>query len=247
MTLPALHPRLAALPPQLIIFDKDGTLIDFHAMWGHWAIGLAERLERASGRPLASQLYERFAFDPATGRIAPEGHLAITPVAGLHALVIQLLQDNGLSAAEAEQVLAQAWYQPDPVALARPLADLSTLFNALRAYGLKIAIATSDDRSLTETTLENLGLAPLVDRLACADDGLPIKPEPDMILSICRDLAIPPAKTIMVGDNLVDLEMGRRAAAGLVIGVLSGLAAAQTLAPHADLLLPTVAHLLQHA
>jgi phosphoglycolate phosphatase-like HAD superfamily hydrolase len=227
----------------LIIFDKDGTLIDFHAMWGHWAGGLAERLEQISGRPLAAQLFKIFDFDPAAGRIAPEGHLALTPVAGLHALVIQLLRNNGLSAAKAEQLLAQAWYRPDPVALARPLADLPYLFNTLRAHGCKIAIATSDDRSLTETTIDKLGLAPLVDDLACADDGLPIKPEPDMILSLCRSLAIPPAKTAMVGDNLVDLEMGRNAAAGLVIGVLSGLASAQTLAPHADLLLPTVAAL----
>ena len=31
---------------ELVIFDKDGTLIDFHAMWGGWAETLAERLER---------------------------------------------------------------------------------------------------------------------------------------------------------------------------------------------------------
>ena len=24
----------------VVIFDKDGTLIDFHAMWGGWARGL---------------------------------------------------------------------------------------------------------------------------------------------------------------------------------------------------------------
>ena len=27
-----------------IIFDKDGTLLDFNAMWGGWVVALADRL-----------------------------------------------------------------------------------------------------------------------------------------------------------------------------------------------------------
>ena len=34
--------------PQLVIFDKDGTLIDFQQMWGRWAIGFAERMMMSS-------------------------------------------------------------------------------------------------------------------------------------------------------------------------------------------------------
>ena len=34
---------------QAIIFDKDGTLIDFDAMWGGWALVLAEQLHQVSG------------------------------------------------------------------------------------------------------------------------------------------------------------------------------------------------------
>ena len=29
----------------LVVFDKDGTLLDFHAMWGGWAIELGRRLD----------------------------------------------------------------------------------------------------------------------------------------------------------------------------------------------------------
>jgi phosphoglycolate phosphatase-like HAD superfamily hydrolase len=32
-----------------IIFDKDGTLIDFDAMWGGWVIYLAEQYHLESG------------------------------------------------------------------------------------------------------------------------------------------------------------------------------------------------------
>ena len=34
---------------QAIIFDKDGTLIDFDAMWGGWTIHLAGQLHEISG------------------------------------------------------------------------------------------------------------------------------------------------------------------------------------------------------
>ena len=35
---------------QAIIFDKDGTLIDFDFMWGRWTLQLAERLQTVTGR-----------------------------------------------------------------------------------------------------------------------------------------------------------------------------------------------------
>ena len=51
----------------------------------------------------------------------------------------------------------------------------------------------------------------------------------------------------MAGDNVPDLQMGRAAGVGFTLGVLSGLASAADLAPHADLLLPSVAELLTKA
>jgi phosphoglycolate phosphatase-like HAD superfamily hydrolase len=36
---------------QAIIFDKDGTLIDFDAMWGGWVVYLAEQIKTVSVLP----------------------------------------------------------------------------------------------------------------------------------------------------------------------------------------------------
>jgi HAD superfamily hydrolase (TIGR01549 family) len=239
-----LHPKLATFGPALIIFDKDGTLIDFQAMWGSWAIELAHRLERATGRTLAGQFFSTLGFDPNTGQIAPDGHLAVTPQDGLRALTVEAARAAGLSLEAARTAAAMAWHIPDPVAMARPLADLKELFSTLRAAEAKIAVATSDDRALTAATLEALGVASLVEALACADDGRPLKPAPDMVLAICQSLNISPAKTAVVGDNVVDLQMARNAGAGLAIGVLSGVGTEARLAAYADLLLPTIAGLI---
>lgn len=244
------HPRISAFfsagerSGGLIIFDKDGTLIDFHAMWGGWIVELARRLEAASGRAVAARLFDAVRYDAASGRVDPGGPLAIASMAELRALTAELLRAEGLPEVRAEAAAKDAWLIPDPVALARPLADLPALFGALRGRGLRIAVATTDDRAPTLATLQALSVAPLVDALACGDDGRPIKPAPDAILALCQGLGVPPARSAMVGDTAADLQMGRAAGVGLNVGVLSGVGTTELLAPLADVLLPSVAGLL---
>lgn len=229
---------------KLIIFDKDGTLIDFDAMWGGWIMTLARHLEAAAYIPIAPQLFRAVGFDPASGAVAPGGPLAVSTMDGIRALAAEVLRDAGLSAESAEAAVQQGWYLPDPVALAQPLADLPRLFGDLRARGLRIAVATTDDRGPTEATLAALGIAELVDGLACGDDGFPIKPAPDAIVKLCQQLGVAPAQALMIGDTLADMLMGRNAGAGQVVGVLSGVGTAELLAPYADVLLPSVAALI---
>jgi phosphoglycolate phosphatase len=224
----------------LVIFDKGGTLIDFYKMWRAWVVELARRLERVTGLVLAGRFFSAVGFEPDTGQIAPQGRLATETMADLRAWTAAWLCQAGLSRRKAEQAVAVAWFVPDPVAEARPLTDLPALFNALRARGLKVAIATMDDRAPTEATLASLGVAPLVDALVCADDGLALKPAPDMVWAVCRATGVEPARAVVVGDAEMDLLMGRAAGVGLVVGVLSGVAPKDMLAPHADVLLTSV-------
>jgi phosphoglycolate phosphatase len=242
---PRLNPQLAAFAPELIVFDKDGTLIDFQAMWAGWVTELAQQLETAAGVPITNQLFKAIGFEPGTEWIDPDGELAVTPMAGLHALTSGVLRTVGLSPQAAKAVMAIVWHLPDPIALARPLTDLALLFSTLRLHGVKIAVATSDNHAATETMLAALGIASLVDAVICADDGVPVKPATDMVLTVCDQLNVPCAKTVVIGDNVPDLQMGRTAGVGLVIGVLSGVGSEDMLAPHADMLLPNIGNLLQ--
>jgi phosphoglycolate phosphatase len=105
-------------------------------------------------------------------------------------------------------------------------------------------VATSDDRVPTERTLAALGVAGLVDATVCADDGIPVKPDPAMLLHLCATVGAAPARTAMVGDSVADLRMGRAAGTGLCIGVLSGTSTEAELTPWADLVLPSIGALL---
>lgn len=230
--------------PRLIIFDKDGTLIDFHHMWAAWLTQLAQQIEAAAGVPLAAELLRAMGFDPETQRVDPRGRLALLPMDELRRVTAGVLRESGVAPARVEEILAAHWRPPDPLALAKPVADLAALFGALRARGIVLALATSDDRAPTETLLRELGLSGHVAALVCADDGLPIKPAADMILHLCRVLAIAPAEVMMVGDSVDDLRMGRAAGVGMTVGVLSGLSSVELLEPFADVVIPSVASLL---
>lgn len=228
----------------LVIFDKDGTIIEFGSMWSGWAVAIADALLVAVGRSVDGPLFEMLGYDAATGVVRPGGGLAATPMARLRERTHEVLVHEGISDEDAERVLAATWHAPDPVGLARPLADLPAVFARLRGSGRCVAIATSDDREPTERTLAAFGLTGSIDAIACADDGIPVKPAPDMVLSLCADTGVAPARTAVVGDSAADLLMARAAGAGLAIGVLTGVGGRADLAPHADHLIDSIDELL---
>lgn len=230
---------------ELVIFDKDGTLIDFQSMWAGWVRLLAGDLEGATGRPLADPLYLLLGVDRERGVVRSHGLLAATPMARIREHVVAMLRDQGLSAGQAETAVASAWRPPDPVELARPVTDLRALLATLRGSGRRLAVATSDDRGPTERTLTWLGIADQFDELACADDGEPVKPSPAAVLRLCANLAVAPIRTAVVGDSPADLAMGRAAGAGRVIGVLTGVAERSTLEALADVVLASIAELVR--
>ncbi|MFI5225870.1 MAG: HAD family hydrolase [Candidatus Limnocylindrales bacterium] len=238
---PAADPFDVLLRHRLVVFDKDGTLIEFHAMWGGWAVELASDLETATHRSIREPLFDALGVDWRTARILPHGALAATPMSTLRAVAVDIVARAGCPDGAAEAAVQAAWHPPDPVALAEPFTDLVALFEALRAAGTRVAVATTDDREPTERTMAALGLADLVDGTVCADDGLPVKPAPDMIEALCDRLHVTAGDVALVGDSPADLLMGRAARVRTTIGVLSGTGTTAELGPLADLLLPSVA------
>jgi phosphoglycolate phosphatase len=231
---------LKQFKPQAIIFDKDGTLIDFDAMWGNWALQLADRLQASMELNVRQALCECFGYDIARRKILPDGKLTCTPMWQLRELMLEVVASFGIPATEASCAVAKAWHVPDPVSLARPFTDIQKLFVNIHKLGIKIAIATTDDREPTRAMLEGFGVKDFVNTMVCADDGIKAKPAPDMVTTICQRINVHPSSVIVIGDTVADLQMARSAGAGYVIGVLSGVGSLANLTPLADILIDTV-------
>ncbi len=238
---PGLSPLLDGI--ELVVFDKDGTLIDFHAMWGGWALEFGRRLDGSTRRPVAGDVFAAIGFDPASGLVRAGAPLAVATMAEIAELSAAVIRRWCPSVAAARRAVESAWFEPDPVATAVPTADLGELFGRLRDGGRRIAVATTDDRAPTEATLRALGIREQVSALACGDDGVGVKPHPAMLLAICATVAIPPDRTAVVGDTPADLAMGRSAGAGRVIGVLTGVGNRTELEPIADAVLGSIEEL----
>ena len=82
----------------------------------------------------------------------------------------------------------------------------------------------------------------LFDFVAGCDSGYGGKPAPGQLLAFAAAVGVDPSQAVMVGDSLHDLHAGL--AAGMKrAAVLTGIAEAAELAPHADVVLPDISHL----
>ncbi len=229
---------------ELVVFDKDGTLIDFNAMWAGWADEIGRRLEAATRRPIAGDVFAAIGYDPVAGRARTGSPIAIATMGEIREVIAAVVRRWCPSVAAARRAVEAAWYEPDPVATARPIGDLGVLFATLRAAGVLIAVATTDDRAPTEVTLRALGLRGDVAALACGDDGVGVKPDPAMVLALCQATGVDPGRTAVFGDTPADLAMGRAAGLRVVAGVLSGVGSRAELEPIADVVLGSVGELV---
>lgn len=214
-----------------LIFDKDGTLFDFRRSWGVWSERLLARLTEDAA--LQARLAEAIGYypdrqdfhpdSPVIAGTAPEIAAALLPHlpgTNLEGLVAQM---NAL-AAEAEMVQA---------------VPLRPLFQAFRARGLAIGLATNDTELPARRHLEAHDLLDLFDFVAGYDSGFGGKPAPGQLLGFARQTGLDPSEIAMVGDSRHDMEAA--GAAGMArVAVLTGIARAGDLHPHADVVLADI-------
>ncbi|WP_324753683.1 HAD family hydrolase [Roseovarius sp. Pro17] len=218
-----------------IIFDKDGTLFDFHTTWADWTRTLLGHLsERHGADPEA--LARAIQFDLAECRFLPTSPMiGATSREGAETLAVAI---PGSDADEIEEYIkitsAQAPLQP-AVPLDPFLTDLS-------ARGLKIGLVTNDTDHGARAHLTSAGVLDHFDFVAGYDTGHGFKPAAGPLLAFARQTGLDPTRCVMVGDSTHDLKAGR-AAKMLTLGVLTGIAETAELAPLADDVLPDIGHI----
>jgi phosphoglycolate phosphatase-like HAD superfamily hydrolase len=230
----------------LVIFDKDGTLIDFSHLWARKTILAVERLAAGvqGDAALRDDLYCALGYDAERELFAGQGPILTAAMSKLYTIAAAVLYRHGCGWLDAELAVEQHFIPAmtgDVAAeMVRPTADLLSLFAALTAVGVHIAVITSDDHRPALATLRLLDVASYVQFLAGADDAYPPKPAPDAILAACAHFGAPPTRTAMVGDSTTDLLMGQRAGVGLRIGVLTGVMEREALEAYAHGVLGSV-------
>lgn len=222
-----------------ILFDKDGTLVDFQATW--FAIGDLLALRAADGdRARADALLAIAGYDFAAHRFKADSVFAAGTNADIVALWYPGLDDAGRQAMTRH---FDTFTAAEGARQSVPLAGCREAVAELRRRGLRLGVATNDSTSGAEQTLAALGMSALFDAAYGYDAVANPKPAPDAVYAFADLTGLKPSQIAMVGDNRHDLEMARAAGVGLAVGVLSGTGTQETLARLADVILGSVAEL----
>lgn len=215
-----------------LLFDKDGTLFDFHLSWGSWAAELIEGLSEglpARGAEIAKCLefdLKNKAFRP--GALSIAGTVSEQATAMLPALPgwrIDTLEAHLVAAAGRARMV--------------PATPLGPLMSTLQGAGYRIGVATNDAESAARIHLEDAEIITYFDYIAGYDSGYGAKPDPGMCKGFADATGLTPASCAMIGDSTHDLIAGRDAGM-TTIAVLTGAAEEAELAPFADAVLPDI-------
>ena len=98
----------------------------------------------------------------------------------------------------------------------RPKPGAVEYLRALRAHGVRLAVATSLPPSLRDPAMEHAGIRSLFDAVASVDDvGDVGKEEPDVYLLAARLLGVEPSDCVVFEDLLTAVRSARRAGMGV--------------------------------
>ena len=222
-----------------ILFDKDGTLLDFHASWSGLYRTLA--LELCGGdRAAADRLLETGGMDPTTGRVRAGSVLAAGNTIDIAKAWFPEFQPDDL--ARMVKRIDRTFYE-NGVRCSVPVAGLRQTLDRLAASGLFMGVATSDGTEAARAAIGALGLSNHLPHIFGYDSVARPKPAPDMVYAFAEATGTALADIAVVGDNLHDLHMARSAGAGAAIGVLTGTGERHDLAALADAVLDSIGDL----
>ena len=220
--------------PRGIIFDKDGTLFDFSRTWEAWAHAFLKRISNTDDR--AVELGRAIGFDLNARRFEPDSiAIAGTPLQVAAAIgaslphltmeeLVDVINDEACKAPQAEVVA------------------LSGFMKDLQRDGFQLGLVTNDAEEPARAHLQKAGILTYFRFIAGSDSGFGAKPDPGQLLASAGAMTLSPEEVLMVGDSTHDLIAAARAGMPAV-GVLTGLAPADKLAPFSQAVLPHIGHL----
>ncbi|TXR46420.1 HAD family hydrolase [Phyllobacterium endophyticum] len=224
-----------------ILFDKDGTLVDFNRTWFGITMELAHKAADGD-EERARALVEAGGYDWEMEKFRGGSIIA----AGTINDIVDLWHPE-LTLEEKRMRIQEydAYAAEEGSRRAVGIEGLQATLEALVTQGFVLGIATNDSEAGARATAESLGLTRWFSVIIGYDSVARAKPHADQLHLFAARTGLAPDAIAMVGDNAHDLEMAHAAGAGLAIGVLSGNSTLDDLAHLGDAILGSIAELPQ--
>jgi phosphoglycolate phosphatase len=217
---------------KMVIFDKDGTLIDIHHYWCSMIEFRADsfvdslRLNSSDKIELYNKLVDGMGIDLDSKKMKPEGPVGIKPRGFIMnvALDIMKIYDSSYTIEMVESIFKEvdSYSQTKLLKIVKPLPNMRQLLDDLKSAKIKISIATTDLTNRAILAMESLEVRDYFIDIVGADLVNNPKPKPDLVNYILHKNGLTANEAIVVGDSIVDLEMAQNANCRF-IGVKTGL------------------------
>lgn len=228
-----------------ILFDKDGTLLEFDKTW----------------RPVASEVINRIVSHY---KLDSSYKKKLSEAIGLFDNHID--SNSSLSSGTNRDVALDFFFACPQIENEDEFISWSTnTFNEvanifpfytvdgaketiknLKENGIVIGLSTADSVANANIFLEKSGLLPYFDFIG-ADDGI-INPKPatDYMDNFCKEFSLKPSEVMVVGDTLTDMDFGINSGAGIKLGVLTGTSSKKILTTKADLVTNSIKDIIKN-
>lgn len=233
-----------------ILFDKDGTLVDFFSLWLKAALDVTPVFLRENNLDDNAQMtdYVLRAMGVEDGKVDPKGALAYKSYQEIAEDICRALEEKGivLDTGRVQEQLERLFngsVTSGDISY-RELTDIGQVMRDLKGKGICVGLATADTLYSAESCLKKLGTYQEFDYVG-ADDGIrKPKPEADMFLEFQNKFHLKPEEIAVVGDTYNDVVFAKNNG-GIAIGVLSGVSSEEDFRGEADYILNSIQELPQ--
>ena len=102
-------------------------------------------------------------------------------------------------------------YQENSFVQSRPFDGVELMLKELKDRDIPWGVVTNKMEFLSIPLLEKLGWQSSVSAVVCGDTVSSSKPDPEPVLAACKIIGVEPEYSLMVGDDLRDVQAGKRA------------------------------------
>jgi len=229
---------------ELVCFDKDGTLITFNmyipVMEKRAELLLEKYHLKEENR---NDILELMGLHPETHEIISGGAIHIERIEIINRTreYLRRLSINS-TVEEVAEIFDEVDSLVDFTKNVETIEGVNKVLQEFKKANVKILLVTHDSTEPAQKQLMSVGLFHFFDLVLGLDLDSPYlgKPAPDMLQYGCKILEADVTKSIVIGDDEIDMLMGRNAGALCCIGVLTGKSEAKDL-KNADVIVESVA------
>jgi|APSaa5957512535_1039671.scaffolds.fasta_scaffold22131_2 phosphoglycolate phosphatase len=219
--------------PEVVLFDKDGTLIDIHHYWVSMINIRSEYIvdrwfpEVSNKQEIKYKLIETMGVDVQSGKMNSNGPVGVKPRPFIVHVTADVVRNMGceISDDDMEDIFLEVDTETSKnmLPLLKLLPGVKELLMKLKSFDIQTVIVSTDITSRARKAMQALEMDQYFAEIIGGDLVKNAKPASDLAELALDKVGCMASSAIVIGDHPVDMLMGKNAGIDVNIGVLTGL------------------------